>query len=172
MKRILLTMLACVGMLCAFPIIGLEPQEKVTIEPQTGDIEFDAVLGDLNIEASANLAGFLNHLSVSYNVPEEELEPLITEEDMEPADVYMAVVIADLTETPIEDIITEYQAGEGQGWGVIAKRLGIKPGSQEFHQLKQGLLSDVEGLKRTASPGGKSENPGKEKKKEKKEKKK
>jgi hypothetical protein len=27
---------------------------------------------------------------------------------------------------------------KGQGWGVIAKSLGIKPGSPEFHALKRG----------------------------------
>ena len=29
-----------------------------------------------------------------------------------------------------------YEQDRGQGWGVIAKRMGIKPGSAEFHALK------------------------------------
>ena len=33
-----------------------------------------------------------------------------------------------------------YQAHKGKGWGVIAKELGIKPGSREFHALKNGDL--------------------------------
>lgn len=174
MKRTLFGILVWVGILCAFPVFGLEPQTKLEVEPKTGDVEFDAALGDLNIEAAGNLAGFLNHLSVLYNVPEEELEPLITEAEMTPADVYMTVVVADLTETPIEDVAAEYQASEGRGWGEIAKQLGIKPGSQEFHQLKQGVLTDSEAIKRAPKPGGKPANPGQEKKekKEKKERKK
>jgi hypothetical protein len=32
-------------------------------------------------------------------------------------------------------------ANKGKGWGVIAKNLGIKPGSAEFHALKRGDLS-------------------------------
>ena len=164
MKRLLFGMLIWVGMFCVGSVLGQEPQAELSIEPKTGDAEFDATLGDLNIEATGNLSGFLDHLSVSYNVPEEELEPLITEDEMEPADVYMTVVIADLTETPIREVVEEYQAREGQGWGEIAKRLGIKPGSKEFHQLKQGLLSDIEEVKRAVKPGGKPENPGQEKK--------
>jgi len=167
MRSIFPILLVCGLLFCGFPVSGQEGQAKLTVEPKTGDAEFDAVLGDLNIEAEGNLSGFLNHLSVSYNVPEEELEPLITEEEMTPADVYMTVVVADVTETSLEDVVEEYQKSEGQGWGEIAKRLGIKPGSKEFHQLKQGGISDLESVKRVAKP----EKPGKEKK-EKKEKKK
>jgi hypothetical protein len=35
-------------------------------------------------------------------------------------------------------IMHEYRAKKGQGWGVIAKDLGIKPGSAQFHALKNG----------------------------------
>jgi len=31
-----------------------------------------------------------------------------------------------------------YRADKGKGWGVLAKSLGIKPGSKEFHALKRG----------------------------------
>ena len=37
-------------------------------------------------------------------------------------------------------VVTEFREHAGQGWGVIAKNLGIKPGSAEFHALKNGRL--------------------------------
>ena len=42
---------------------------------------------------------------------------------------------------PPEHVVDQYRKNKGQGWGVIAKSLGIKPGSAEFHALKEGRLS-------------------------------
>ncbi|MBE0602055.1 MAG: hypothetical protein IH611_00310 [Deltaproteobacteria bacterium] len=39
---------------------------------------------------------------------------------------------------PHEVVLDEYRANQGKGWGVMAKNLGIKPGSAEFHSLKKG----------------------------------
>ena len=55
----------------------------------------------------------------------------------------------------------EYRNNKGQGWGVIAKNLGIKPGSDEFHALKAGRLSSTGGG--GSAKGGKPGN-GKNKK--------
>ena len=37
-----------------------------------------------------------------------------------------------------EYVIEKYRSEKGKGWGALAKSLGIKPGSKEFHALKQG----------------------------------
>jgi hypothetical protein len=37
------------------------------------------------------------------------------------------------------DVVTaQYKKNKGRGWGALAKSLGIKPGSPEFHALKRG----------------------------------
>src|SRR3546814_19499812 len=41
---------------------------------------------------------------------------------------------------PCIDVVHEYDRHPGQGWGVVAKRLGIKPGSAAFHALKRGQV--------------------------------
>jgi cobalamin biosynthesis protein CbiG len=51
---------------------------------------------------------------------------------MEPADVYMTLELAEIANTSVDDIVSVYKANRGKGWGVIAKELGIKPGSDEF----------------------------------------
>ena len=146
-----------------------ENTAKIAIEPKTGDVEFDASLSDLNIEAAGNLSGFLSRLSISYNIPEKTLEPLIIEKEMTPADVYMTAAIADITEIPVEKVVEEFNKNQGQGWGVIAKRLGIKPGSEEFHLLKQGALGELETIRNKVhgKAKGKSGAPGQEKKEKK-----
>jgi hypothetical protein len=37
-------------------------------------------------------------------------------------------------------VVDMYEADRGVGWGAIAQRLGIKPGSPEFHRLKKGFV--------------------------------
>ena len=37
---------------------------------------------------------------------------------------------------PADDVVKVYRSNKQKGWGAIAKELGIKPGSPEFHALK------------------------------------
>ena len=156
----------CIVIFAGTVVLAQEDTAKIVIEPKTGDVEFDATLGELNIEAEGNLPEFLNRLSIAYNIPEESLEPLISEEEMAPADVYMTAAIAEITETPLQEVVEEYKNNQGQGWGVIAKRLGIKPGSEEFHLLKQGTLGELEAIRGQVKSKGKSKTdaPGQQKK--------
>jgi hypothetical protein len=59
---------------------------------------------------------------------------------------------------PIDRVVEEHRKHKGRGRGVIAKNLGIKPGSDEFHALKAGQLSSNNG-------GGSSGNKNKGKNK-------
>lgn len=40
-----------------------------------------------------------------------------------------------------EQVVKVYKANQGKGWVVIAKSMGIKPGSAEFYSLKNGDLT-------------------------------
>ena len=55
-----------------------------------------------------------------------------------PADSYMVLRLSELSHRPVKDVLRVYKADHGKGWGVMARQLGIKPGSQEFHALKHG----------------------------------
>jgi hypothetical protein len=50
----------------------------------------------------------------------------------------MVFRLGEMSRQPAERVMDEYKSGKGKGWGVIAKSLGIKPGSKEFHALKRG----------------------------------
>ena len=59
--------------------------------------------------------------------------------------------------------LNKYKANQGKGWGNVAKSMGIKPGSSEFHALKQGQdLYD-------GSANGKNKGKSKDKNKSKKQ---
>ena len=41
---------------------------------------------------------------------------------------------------PCLDVVQRYERNPGIGWGNLAKQMGIKPGSREFHALKNGAI--------------------------------
>ena len=110
----------------------------------TGDNEFDNALNNLNSAAHADLDNFMNTLSGTFGISKPWIENLVKRENIPPADVYMIARTASVINQPIDTVKKNYMANRGQGWGVIAKHLGIKPGSKEFHALKKddtGLLA-------------------------------
>ena len=127
MKKVLMLMLA------ALMAVGVY---AATLSFATGDAELDITLGDINVQAKADVGGFSAELSISSGVSEKEITTLISVEKMEPADVYMAVEIAAIQNISVEKVVTVYKSNKTKGWGAIAKELGIKPGSKEFKELK------------------------------------
>ena len=55
-----------------------------------------------------------------------------------PADAYIVLRLGEMSRQPTDYVIKKYKSGMGKGWGALAKSLGIKPGSKEFHALKRG----------------------------------
>jgi hypothetical protein len=50
----------------------------------------------------------------------------------------MMLRLSEMSGKPVRTVEERYRAGKGKGWGALAKSLGIKPGSKEFHALKRG----------------------------------
>ena len=142
MKKIIIALAFIVMVTPCLTVYGGGPSVGATYNARTGDSSFDTALGDLNIQTTGkSLDEFISNLSISYNVPRIRIEDLLNKEKMTPADVYMTAGLARIINSPIDVVLKEYRANKGKGWGVIAKRLGIKPGSKEFHSLKNGSLT-------------------------------
>jgi hypothetical protein len=101
----------------------------------TGSVELDADLNQVNISAKANLSSFKADLKIDFQTNDIEINKLFSLK-MEPAEVKLALSIADITKKKVDEVADSYTRNKGKGWGVIAKDLGIKPGSKEFHALK------------------------------------
>lgn len=115
----------------------------------------DGFLKNLNIQAQADMNGFSARLSAQFGVPELQVRTVISTVK-EPSDAFMCLQLGQWTQKPTEQVVNVYKANQGKGWGVIAKSMGIKPGSAEFHALKRGDLTF------NGQPtGGQSERPGK-----------
>lgn len=109
---------------------------SVGYSPRTGDVWVDTQLGDMNVYARGDLDGFVDEVVVSYGAPRYLVRELVDERHWAPADIYYACALAHQLGRPCRDVVDIYQRDHAQGWGAIALRLGIKPGSPAFHALK------------------------------------
>jgi hypothetical protein len=128
---------------------GKDDHIGTVFNPRTGDTMLDATLGDINLMTHGKtLDEFIANISATYNVPRVRIETLINIDKLTPGDIYMAAGVAKIMKCPFDKVIDEYKNNKGKGWGVVAKRLGVKPGSKEFHELKKGghkyLINDRE----------------------------
>ena len=92
---------------------------------------------DLNVRAEANPSGFRAQLSTRFKIGDAQVKVVLGNVDR-PSDAYMVFRLGEMSSRPVDDVLDKYRTGKKKGWGSLAKSLGIKPGSQEFHALKQG----------------------------------
>lgn len=127
------------------------------------DADLGAFLSNLNAQAQADLPGFKTKLSNQFGVPLPAVESIISQV-RRPGDAFLVLQLGQMTRQPMGRVVEIYQRSHGRGWGVIAKELGIKPGSAEFHALKRGDFAFTGGP-RGANPStgkGKEKAKGKE----------
>jgi hypothetical protein len=106
----------------------------VSSAASAGDFDW---IKDFNIKAEADPSGFMARLEARFQVADIEIRTVLGNVE-KPADAYMLLRLREMSNKPIGHVIEKYKAGKGKGWGVLAKSLGIKPGSKDFHALKQG----------------------------------
>ena len=99
-----------------------------------GDFDW---LRDFNIRAEADPSGFRARLATRFNIGDTQVNAVLSNVD-KPADAYMVLRLGEMSSKPTDYVIEKYRSEKGKGWGVLAKSLGIKPGSKEFHALKNG----------------------------------
>jgi hypothetical protein len=128
MKKYILILTGCLTLSIA------SSQKSVSFQAKSGDTELDASLTDINAKAKLDISIFKKDMTVDFGITSGKLDHLLL--TLQPADVYMSLEIGKLVKKPVETVVTCYEKNKGKGWGVIAKEMGIKPGSKEFHELK------------------------------------
>ncbi len=127
--------------------------------PTLASSNLDVFVSNLNVQAQADLGAFKVRLSTQFGVPTARVEAVMAGVAT-PGDAYMCFRVGQVASQPVEGVMNEYQRNKGKGWGVIAKNLGIKPGSKEFPELKKGNFDGDD----SESNKGKGKGKGKGKK--------
>jgi len=113
-------------------------QFAFTLTASAGDFDW---LDNIDVKAQADSSGYRFSLASRFKVGDAQVSAVIGAVDR-PSDAYMIFRLGELSHRPVARVMEVYRANRRQGWGVMAKRLGIKPGSPEFHALKRGLGPD------------------------------
>lgn len=111
---------------------------SISLHAQTyksGDATLDANLKSITVEANKDLTTFKANVVTTYGTTLEKVNSLFSA-GMNAGDVVISFEIILITKKPITEVIRVYKASKSKGWGAMAKELGIKPGSKEFHALK------------------------------------
>lgn len=132
MKKIIMLALAL-----SLTVVFAAPNVSIGFNAMTGDKELDISLSNLNVEANLNIKTFNKEMTTSFAVTEKKLEMLRVQSKMQPSDIYMAFEISKASDKPVEKVISSFKSEKEKGWGVIAKKMGIKPGSEKFKKLKK-----------------------------------
>jgi len=119
-----------------------------------------AWMDGFNIQAQSDPSGFRTRLETRFHIGDMQVNAVLGNVT-DPADAYMVLRLGEMCGRSPEYVLEKYRAGKGRGWGALAKSLGIKPGSPEFHALKRG--DDLYGGKKAmkASHHGKGNGKGK-----------
>ena len=120
--------------------------------PRTGDVWMDTQLSDMNRYERVDRNYFIDDVVNSFGAPRYVVNEYIVDRRWAPGDVYYGCALAYQLRVPCQNVLSDYDKNHGQGWGVIAKRMGIRPGSAAFHALK-GKVGKSNGKFKTKGHG-------------------
>jgi hypothetical protein len=92
---------------------------------------------NFNIRAEADLSNFKARLAARFKIAGVQVQAVLSN-CKSPADAYVVCALGEIAGKPPEYVVERYKSGKDKGWGALARSLGIKPGSKEFHALKNG----------------------------------
>lgn len=140
--------ITCLLALPVFILFGTNSIKAQTVNAiNTGIADLDVNLNEVNTLASKDIVAFTEMVAANYNSTTELVSDVLNS-GLKPAETLMAFEVADIVDKPVGDVVNTYKANKGKGWGVVAMELGIKPGSKEFHALKDKTKNDKEKLKK------------------------
>ncbi|HLC83247.1 MAG TPA: hypothetical protein VJI69_05415 [Bacteroidia bacterium] len=143
-----------------FVMLGIATSSQAQIVKFTatvGDLEMDNLLTDIHNQAIKDITGFHNNVVNTFNIVSSKVDAAL--KILAPGDVYMAAQLSVSIGKPFDEVVKTYQANKAKGWGAIAKEMGIKPGSPEFHAMKKSM-KDKHG-KGNGNSGGAGNSNGK-----------
>ncbi len=98
-----------------------------------------AYVDDINIFAGKRFGEFKADVSARYGISGSRFDVMLKKVDS-PGDLAVALWLGSKAYQPVDEVVKHYRIHRGKGWGVVARELGIKPGSPAFQQLKKGDL--------------------------------
>lgn len=102
--------------------------------------DLNSFLQGVNKQALADIRNFNDMLSRQFGIPVPDVDAIVKRVP-DPADAFMILQLGEMAHVAPAVVLQKYERSKGKGWGNLARELGIKPGSRDFHALKRGDLS-------------------------------
>src|SRR5258706_6686229 len=134
----------------------------LALEARAGDPLQD-FMRHVDAQAKSDMSRFHATVAAQFGVPEVQVRAVLGRVH-DPGEAFMVFQVSQMSHQPLDRVLPVYESHKGKGWGAMAKELGIKPGSAEFHALKNGDLQYGPG---DGHGKGKDKGHGKEKDKDK-----
>jgi hypothetical protein len=131
----------------------------ISFKASTGDTEMDRILTNVDVQARADINLFKNDITTSFNIVRSKIDQAI--KILSPGDLFMAAQLSVSLNKPFETVVETYNKNKSRGWGAIAKDMGIKPGSPEFHAMKKSMKSKGSKSKDSGAEGKSKDKGGK-----------
>lgn len=101
--------------------------------------DLDTFLGRLDVSVRADLGAFRTELGTHFEATPAQIDVIFRSVER-PAEAAVCLWLCERTGRPVADVLYAYRVHRKNGWGSLAKSLGIKPGSADFKALKRGDL--------------------------------
>jgi hypothetical protein len=108
--------------------------------PSVALADLESFLRSVDAKAKSDIRSFNSQLAAQFGIPVPNVEAIMKSVPR-PADAFMVLHVSQTTHQDPDRVLKTYHEHRGKGWGAVAQRMGIKPGSPEFHALKNGDLA-------------------------------
>jgi len=108
----------------------------------TGDEALNAQLTKLNQQQQRKIKHFAAAISREYMLPDYDIENMIINYKFTPADIFLAVAIADLTGQPV-NVVSRAFMEHNKGWKFTLKQLNILSSPKQLKQLHRDVASFI-----------------------------
>jgi hypothetical protein len=144
-RFVLLLLLAVAGPVGAQdPAPAPAPAQARVPETRTGDARLDQLLGDIDRYGARYQGAFIDELVRYHAAPRDYVSGLLGEGGWKPGDVYYACALGGITGRSCRYVAEAHRRDPGAGWGPLAQRLGVAPGSAGADRLLAGIAASYQ----------------------------
>ena len=120
--------------------------QVLVVDPLTGDTWVDDRVQVYDNTWSTDREVYLDTMQDRFGYDRQWYEDALRRPGLSAGELYYACTLARQVGKTCQAVLDERRTlpAKGQGWGVLAKRYGIKPGSPEFHRLKASMQQDAD----------------------------
>ena len=115
----------------------------------TGDTGWDTAVSKLNAAAHSESPQFAPKMDQRYGFSEGTAKGLMEKHGLTFGDACIAMKLSVMSNHSLDQVMGAYAFHRERGWGAVAQSLGIVPGSQQFHELKNDSRAFLAEIKKS-----------------------